>query len=84
MAQIVRRVRDRVRRKLRQMGKWSEAGNAADADAAPDASDGEQLLLALDSAAVQGVAAIGERQGQRDVRVGQGSRGEPFVKGPLC
>lgn len=84
VAQIVRRVRDRVRRKLRQMGKWSEAGDAADADAAPDASDGEQLLLALDAAAVQGVAASGERRGQRDVRVGQGTREEPFVKGPLC
>jgi len=84
VAQIVRRVRDRVLRKLRQMGKWSEAGDAADADAAADASDGEQLLLALDSAAVQGVAASGERKGQRDVRVGQGTRDEPFVKGPLC
>ena len=84
VAQIVRRVRDRVLRKLRQMGKWSEAGDAADVDAAADASDGEQLLLALDSAAVQGVAASGERKGQRDVRVGQGTRDEPFVKGPLC
>ena len=84
VAQIVRRVRDRVRRKLRRMGKWSEAGDAADADAAPYESDGEQLLLALDSAAVQGVAASGERKGQRDVRVGQGTRDEPFVKGPLC
>ena len=84
VAQIVRRVRDRVRRKLRQMGKWSEAGDAADADAAVDPSDGEQQLLALDAAAVQGVAAMGERAGQRDVRVGRGRRSEPYVKGPLC
>jgi len=33
---------------------------------------------------VQGVALSGERAGQRDVRVGRGTRDEPFVKGPLC
>ena len=38
----------------------------------------------LDAAAVQGVALSGERAGQRDVRVGRGTRDEPFVKGPLC
>jgi hypothetical protein len=42
------------------------------------------LLLELGSAAVQGVAAQGERAGQRDVRVGRGTRDEPFVKGVLC
>ncbi|MFT4843753.1 MAG: hypothetical protein ACI90M_004235, partial [Candidatus Azotimanducaceae bacterium] len=29
-------------------------------------------------------ALSGERAGQRDVRVGRGTRDEPFVKGPLC
>jgi hypothetical protein len=33
---------------------------------------------------VQGVALSGERAGQRDIRVGGGTRNEPFVKGPLC
>ncbi|MGK0433458.1 MAG: hypothetical protein ACJA0V_002606, partial [Planctomycetota bacterium] len=84
VALLVRRVRDRVRRKLRQMGKWPEDRDAADADVGGDPSDGEQLLLELDAAAVQGVALSGERAGQRDVRVGRGTRDEPFVKGPLC
>ena len=84
VALLVRRVRDRVRRKLRQMGKWPEDRDAADADVGGDSSDGEQLLLELDAAAVQGVALSGERAGQRDVRVGRGTRDEPFVKGPLC
>jgi len=47
VALLVRRVRDRVRRKLRQMGKWPEAGDGADAGVTPDVSDGEQLLLEL-------------------------------------
>ena len=84
VALLVRRVRNRVRRKLRQMGKWPEDRDAADADVGGDPSDGEQLLLELDAAAVQGVALSGERAGQRDVRVGRGTRDEPFVKGPLC
>ena len=84
VALLVRRVRDRVRRKLRQMGKWPEDRDAADADVGGDPSDGEQLLLELDAAAVQGVALSGVRAGQRDVRVGRGTRNEPFVKGPLC
>ena len=33
---------------------------------------------------MHGVALSGERAGKRDVRVGGGSRNEPFVKGPLC
>ena len=49
-----------------------------------DPSDGEQLLLELDAAAVQGVALSSERAGQRDVRVGRGTRDEPFVVTPLC
>ena len=52
--------------------------------AGSDASDGEQLLLELDAAAVQGVALSGERAGQRDLRGGGGTRNESFVKGPLC
>lgn len=81
VALLVRRVRDRVRRKLRQMGKWPED---ADADVGADPSDGEQLLLELGAAAVQGVALSGERAGQHDVRVGRGTRDEPNVLGPLC
>ncbi|MCP4243620.1 MAG: hypothetical protein GY772_23960 [bacterium] len=84
VALLVRRVRNRVRRKLRQMGKWPEDRDAADADVGGDPCDGEQLLLELDAAAVQGVALSGERAGERDVRVGRGTRDEPFVKGPLC
>jgi hypothetical protein len=84
VALLVRRVRDRVRRKLRQMGKWPEDGDASDTDVACGGDAGEQLLLELDAAAVQGVALSGERAGKRDVRVGGGSRNEPFVKGPLC
>ena len=68
---------------LRQMGKWPEDRDAADADVGGDPSDGEQLLLELDAAAVQGVALSGERAGQRDVRVGRGTRNEPFVKGRI-
>ena len=47
---------------------------------------GGQLLLkrGLDAAAVQGVALSGDRAGQRDVRVGRGTRDEPFVVTPLC
>jgi len=33
---------------------------------------------------VQGVAAQGERAGQRNVRVGRGTRDEPNVLGVLC
>ena len=84
VALLVRRVRNRVRRKLRQMGKWPEDRDAADADVGGGPSDGEQLLLELDAAAVQGVALSGVRAGQRDVRVGRGTRNESFVKGPLC
>ena len=83
VALLVRRVRNRVRRKLRQMGKWPEDGDPVDADVGGDPSDGEQLLLELDAAAVQGVALSGERAGQRDVRVGRGTRNEPFVKGRI-
>jgi hypothetical protein len=84
VALLVRRVRDRVRRKLRQLGKWPEDGDANDTDVACGGDAGEQLLLELDAAAVQGVALSGERAGQRDVRVGGGTRNEPFVKGLLC
>ena len=41
-------------------------------------------MLELDAAAVQGVALSGVRAGQRDVRVGRGTRNEPFVVAPLC
>ena len=41
-------------------------------------------MLELDAAAVQGVVLSGERAGQRDVRIGGGTRNEPNVLGPLC
>ena len=82
VAQLVRRVRDRVLRALRRAGKWWQDGDAADADAELDGE--QQLLLALASGAVTGRAALGERAGEGDARVGRGSRAEPFVKAPLC
>ena len=84
VAQLVRRVRDRVRRKLRKMGKWPEDDDALAGDAMCDPSDGEQLLLELGEGAVQGVAVAGKRSGQRDVRIGKGTRNEPNVLGVLC
>jgi hypothetical protein len=73
-------VRGRVLRALRRAGKWSDEGGAADVEL-----DGEQqLLLALASGAVTGRAALGERAGEGDARVGRGTRSEPFVKAPLC
>jgi len=84
VALLVRRVRDRVRRKLRKMGKWPEDDDALAGDVGGDPSDGEQLLLELGQGAVQGVAVVGKRRGQRDVRIGKGTRNEPFVKGVLC
>jgi hypothetical protein len=84
VAQLVRRVRDRVRRKLRKMGKWPEDDDALAGDAMRDPSDAEQLLLELGEGAVQGVAVTGKRRGQRDVRIGKGTRNEPNVLGVLC
>jgi hypothetical protein len=65
------------------MGNWPEDADASEADVSCGHDVGEQLLLELNAAAVQGVALSGERAGQRDVRVGGGTRNEPFVKGPL-
>jgi hypothetical protein len=84
VALLVRRVRDRVRRKLRKMGKWPEDDDALAGDAMCDPSDSEQLLLELGQGAVQGVAVTGKRRGQRDVRIGKGTRNEPNVLGVLC
>ena len=66
------------------MGKWPEDDDALAGDLGGDPSDGEQLLLELGEGAVQGVAVVGKRRGQRDVRIGKGTRNEPFVKGVLC
>lgn len=46
--------------------------------------DGSELLPGLVAAAVQGRAALGERAGQPDGRVGRDGRHEPLVKAPLC
>jgi hypothetical protein len=78
--QLVARIRDRVRRALRKAGQWMDPGEAGDG---ADAESGE-LLPGLAAAAVQGRAALGERAGQQDGRVGRDGRNEPFVKGPLC
>ncbi len=78
VAKLVAAIRGRVVRYLRRLGKWADAGDedgtAGDAD----------LLLELQAASVQGRAALGERAGERDARVGRGSRSEPLVKRPLC
>ena len=78
--QLVQRIHDRVLRGLRKAGKW------VDADAAADGGDvaGVELLPGLAAAAVDGRAALGERAGQRDGRIGHDGRWEPLVKGPLC
>lgn len=78
VAKLVSAIRGRVVRYLRRLGKWPDAG-------AEDGTDGDaDLLLELGAAAVQGRRALGERAGERDMRVGRGSRSEPFVKRPLC
>ncbi len=82
VARLVKRIRDRVVRRLRQLGKWPDEGEE------PEVSgDEEQLLLELGSAAVQGRTALGERAGARDGRPGRGTRDEPNVlaggAGPL-
>ena len=83
VAKLVHVLRDRVRRCLRKLGKWVDDGAAADGG---DASDSGELLPELAAAAAQGRAALGERAGQCDARVGRDGRREPFamVKAPLC
>ena len=81
VALLVAVIRDRVLRYLRRLGKLPIAGEEADDDAA---DGGAELLVELAAASVQGRAALGERAGERDQRVGRGTRNEPFVKGPLC
>lgn len=78
--QLVQRIRDRVLRALRKAGKWRDADAAADGD---DGA-GDELLPGLAATAVEGRAALGERAGQRDGRIGRDGRWEPLVKGPLC
>ncbi|MDO8349366.1 MAG: transposase [Planctomycetota bacterium] len=78
VAKLVAAIRDRVLRYLRREGKWAAVGEEAETAADPE------LLQELGAAAVQGRAALGERAGERDVRVGRGTRSEPFVKGPQC
>jgi hypothetical protein len=48
------------------------------------AGAGDELLPGLAAAAVEGRAALGERAGQRDGRIGRDGRWEPLVNGPLC
>ena len=82
VAKIVTRIRARVVRKLRRMGKLPDADEAEELADLPGGE--EQLLMDLSSAAVQGRAALGERPGAADVRVGRGRRADPFVKAALC
>lgn len=79
VAKLVAAIRARVLRYLRRAGKLPAAGEEVE-----DVGDGGDLLVELGAAAVQGRAALGERAGERDQRVGCGTRNEPFVKGPLC
>ena len=82
VAKLVAVIRDRVLWYLRRLGKLPAAGEEA---ATADAADGgAELLVELAAASVQGRAALGERAGERDQRVGRGMRNEPFSKGPLC
>ena len=80
VAGLVSAIRARVLRYLRRVGKLrlADEGGADDGAAAGD------LMLALGAAAVQGRAALGERAGMPDARIGRGSRQQPFVKGSLC
>jgi hypothetical protein len=69
----------------RDHGQKVSAFTIACQDPETNAAAGDaDLLLELGAAAVQGRTALGERVGERDVRVGRGSRSEPFVKRPLC
>ena len=79
---LVQRIRVRVLRALRKAGKWVDAEDAADGGD----EVGEELLPGLVAAAIEGRAALGERAGQRDGRVGQDRSGQqvPRRKGPLC
>jgi len=79
VAGLVSAIRARVLRYLRRVGNSSTA-----AEEAVDVSDDGELQMDLVAAAVQGRAALGERAGERDQRVGRGTRNEPFVKGSLC
>ena len=79
---LVVRVRDRVVKALRRVGKWWDEGDAAESDGELEGE--RQLMLALASGAVVGRTVLGKRAGESDVRVGRGTRAEAFVKGPLC
>ncbi len=79
---LVQRTRVRVLRALRKLGKWVDTEDAADGGD----EVGDELLPGLVAAAIEGRAALGERAGQRDGRVGQDRSGQqaPRRKGPLC
>jgi len=79
VGKLVRTVRDRVVRALRLRGKVLPAEGGVDVGGEVDDVQAE-----LGAAAVQGRAAVGERTGERDVRVGRTREAAPFVKGPLC
>ena len=70
----------RVLRLLQKRGKLAAADAPADDPAAGEVELQDELV----SAAVQGLAALGERRGCRDARVGRGSRDEPLLRAPLC
>jgi hypothetical protein len=78
VAKRVAAIRARVLRYLRRAGKLPAAGEEA-VDVG-DRGDGGELPVELGAAAVQGRAAFGERAGERDLRIGRGTRVEPFVK----
>jgi hypothetical protein len=79
---LMQRLRVRVLRALRKLGTWVDAEDAADRGD----EVGDELLPGLVAAAIKGRAALGERAGQRDGRVGQDRSGQqvPRGKGPLC
>jgi hypothetical protein len=81
VTKLVGAVRDRVMRALRQRGKLPPEDGEADGASAGDIDD---VQAELSAAAVQGRAALAERAGERDLRVGCTGDVAPFVKAPLC
>jgi hypothetical protein len=78
---LVRKVRNRVLRFLRKIGKWNDHDDVD--PSAPDPS----LFDTLRAAAILGKTALGPGAGRDDPRLGQGTQVAPesdFTRGKLC